>query len=129
MNLPEPEEKNCVTTYADLEHWMEFLIYPMEKEFDKHMTNTIESPPKNNKKRRHTEEIPEEEIKPKKLKTVNIAKCDVKCAVKFCRNFADKNGISCSQCHFKNPKRCLNKIDGGVKYCNSHYGGRLAIRT
>jgi len=51
MNEPEPNEEHCVTTFENLENWMEFLILPQEKEFNKLMTITTESPAKNNKKK------------------------------------------------------------------------------
>jgi len=50
MNEPEAVEKNCVTKFKDLEHWMETFIYPREKEFYKYMVNTTESSTKKEKK-------------------------------------------------------------------------------
>jgi len=51
MNEPEAVEKNCVTKFKDLEHWMETFIYPREKEFYKYMVNTTESSTKKEKKK------------------------------------------------------------------------------
>jgi len=103
MNEPAPKEKNCVTKFNDLEHWMETLIYPKEMEYYDYMANnTTESSAE-------SEDTYEYEgIKPKKRKSQK----------------EDDN--TSNQCHFKNDtKRCPNRIATGSKqYCNLHYGGK-----
>jgi len=125
MNEPEAVEKHCVTKFKDFEHWMESFIYPREKEFYKYMPNTTEPSTKKEKKRPReeasSEDEDEEEIKPKKHKSHNIQKC----SIPYCRNAAVEQDHKCNQCHFRDSKRCTNKIAPGYqKYCASHKGGR-----
>jgi len=68
-----------------------------------------------------SEDEDEEEIKPKKHKSHNIQKC----SIPYCRNAAVEQDHKCNQCHFRDSKRCTNKIAPGYqKYCASHKGGR-----